>query len=127
MYLAYLEVFNSLEHPALSSQAGTTAKMILTTDIVGFLSSFYWYIIGALSIACASSYYRQYRRLSAFKGPWLAAWTDLVTVNVSIHPRDSSITISFVSKRGSLTRTTLTSISGSRRLLLVSDRHPTTF
>ncbi|KAI9051984.1 hypothetical protein LZ554_004238 [Drepanopeziza brunnea f. sp. 'monogermtubi'] len=51
--------------------------MTLTVAFITFVSSFRWYIIGSVLTAYVASSYRQYRRLSAFKGPRLAAWTDL--------------------------------------------------
>lgn len=68
-------------HPSLTPSSGPNIiprpEMALTTDPIAFVLAFKWLLVGGLLATYAARSYGQYRRLSAFKGPWLAAWSDM--------------------------------------------------
>lgn len=52
-------------------------SMTLISTAIDFAMEFQWHILVVLITAYFTKSYIQYRRLSAFNGPWLAGWTDL--------------------------------------------------
>ena len=51
--------------------------MTIVNALVDIVMDFRWYLVVALVTAYIAKLYSEYHQLRAFKGPWLARWTDL--------------------------------------------------
>jgi hypothetical protein len=51
--------------------------MTIVSTAIDLATEFRWYLVAALVAAYIAKLYSEYHRLRAFKGPFLARWTDL--------------------------------------------------
>ncbi|PVH84007.1 cytochrome P450 [Cadophora sp. DSE1049] len=80
--------------------------MTVVSEAWSLVLAFKWFIAGVMFTTYAASSYLQYRRLGAFKGPWLAAWTDLwfAKCTVGIGPENHLLLSNICEEYGVLAR-----------------------
>jgi hypothetical protein len=91
-------------------------KMTIVSSAIDIVMAFQWHIAVAIVSACFVKSYVEYRRLKAFKGPWLATWTDLWFAKAAFGIDQCGVLAEVCEKYGTILRNVAQSMSFNDRL-----------